>query len=57
MNCVGCQNRYVGKGWICWSGNKKSLSKCDDGKPKKGRVIYKGMETKKSQVEEVDNGT
>ena len=56
MNCTGCPNRYVGKGWICWSGNKKSLLKCDNGKPKKGRVIYRGVETKKAPVE-VDNGT
>ena len=56
MNCVGCPNRYVSKGWVCWSGNKKSLLKCDNGRPKKGRIIYKGTETKKSQADKEGEG-
>ena len=40
MNCTGCSKRHVGKGWICWSGNKKSIGACNNGNPQKGRILY-----------------
>ena len=46
MNCTSCKHRYIRGGWVCWSGNKKSLGKCDNGNPSDDRTIYRNGETK-----------
>jgi hypothetical protein len=47
MNCTTCKNRYIRGGWVCWSGNKKSLGKCNNGNPSYDRTIYRKGETKR----------
>ena len=46
MNCTTCKKRHIRGGWVCWSGNKKSLGKCNNGNPSDDRVIYRKGETK-----------
>lgn len=41
MICSKCNKRYIGKGWFCWSGNKKSVPHCNNGNPDKDRILYK----------------
>lgn len=45
MNCVTCKHRYIRGGWVCWSGNKKSIGKCNNGDPSDDRTIYRNGET------------
>ena len=49
MNCTDCKHRYAGKGWVCWSGNKITLGKCNNGKPSKGRTIYRKGKAKREE--------
>ena len=47
MNCTTCKHRYIRGGWVCWSGNKKSIGKCNNGNPSDDRTIYRNGETKR----------
>ena len=39
--CSKCKKHFVGKGWFCWSGNKRSIPHCNNGNPDKDRILYK----------------
>ena len=41
MLCSKCDKHYVGKGYYCWSGNKRSVPHCNNGNPDKDRILYK----------------
>ena len=45
--CLKCPHHYVGKGWYCWSGNKRSVPHCNNGNPDTDRILYRSS----------DNGT
>lgn len=40
MLCSKCNKHYVGGGWYCWSGNKRSVPHCNNGNPDKDRILY-----------------
>lgn len=55
MLCSKCKKRFVGKGWFCWSGNKRSIPHCNNGNPDKDRILYKssdhGIATERKLIE------
>ncbi len=55
MNCANCKHRYLGRGWICWSGNKLTLDRCNNGNPNKSRVVYKDGKTATEKAKDGDN--
>ena len=44
MMCLKCPCHYVGKGWYCWSGNKRSVPHCHNGNPDKDRILYRSAD-------------
>lgn len=54
MNCTNCKHRYLGRGWICWSGNKLTLDRCNNGNPNKSRVVYKDGKTATEKAKDGD---
>lgn len=55
MLCLNCNKHFVGKGWFCWSGNKKSVPHCNNGNPDKNRILYnskyKSITTERKLIE------
>ena len=41
MLCSKCNKHFLGKGWFCWSGNKRSIPHRNNGNPDKDRILYK----------------